>query len=962
MGIILKRSRQMFNELIGTNSFDEIFKNSIRDYYIYGFKSFEQFAKGRQRINEQWEVFSRILGAKWYLEKRKNGRNQITLKTEAVGSENPVDDLYFLHNLKQGGDYLAYLLDLDPRSDVRGGAGQLPVDCDTLESLEGKNGKRKLEDVNELEYAIIQNWLNEIGQKGPGKGAAGAGEDQDICMPVRINRQLNIWSPSTRYGSGYRTVINRTGDLYAYGILENLKDDPKRRNRWLQKEWAAYSPSGKRYLRETSGNNYWFKSDLTMEKLAEACGADTHSRYRFLCELKSMCRFFSQYYPLGEIGTILASRCGNEVEEKEVFRFKHNYLQRTLYDYNFIDLLTAIEKNCLCLVRYSHAVSSVSFEELMIPLEIRISVVNGREYVMYYHLTEQKIKALRLEFIDEITVYSSVKSIQKVKPAEKKAGQEGYTEEQILEELDVKFLASSVDKQIRTAKQMLRYIWGTEVSACVVSDSWRDQLITYEFDIACTEQESYILSRLDRENRAGFENHTLSIFPTKELRTWIRSFYVRVRQVSRMDTEDFHIDDDVEAMWGTYYGGRYFQDRDLEASGRREITDSGKADRKAECAEFVYKIEGNRVPETEGHGALFHELFSRYMIILANAVLKCAADSRKNIEEALREEAVKSLDYYNTKEIESVVRELKAYARDSGLIDQNGQTIFVMPPCDYLFHLLPLTKVEVRWLLTILEDPLAGIFLTEEWRRGLKEILSRAPRTDGAFQIQKICYFDRYQGKGNLESEGKRISPSGRITKKERIFLKLIYEAMKSEKKIRVSFRNWKGEKRSVICAPAWVEYSRRDDIFRIWYVQHKTEKIMKINLPRITALTVLDGSRYHLDREKKLLEERYQDTMTKIKVEFYQGKRNLPDRILTEFSLWKKKCIYDPQTEKYTMTLYYSTEDEKEILVRLLGYGPYIKILASEDNYVLEEIKRRIAVQRDLTQTQKMEHVLTLS
>ena len=143
-----------------------------------------------------------------------------------------------------------------------------------------------------------------------------------------------------------------------------------------------------------------------------------------------------------------------------------------------------------------------------------------------------------------------------------------------------------------------------------------------------------------------------------------------------------------------------------------------------------------------------------------------------------------------------------------------------------------------------------------------------------------------------------------------------------------------------MICAPAWVEYSRRDDIFRIWYVQHKTEKIMKINLPRITALTVLDGSRYHLDREKKLLEERYQDTMTKIKVEFYQGKRNLPDRILTEFSLWKKKCIYDPQTEKYTMTLYYSTEDEKEILVRLLGYGPYIKILASEDNYVLEEIK----------------------
>ena len=59
-----------------------------------------------------------------------------------------------------------------------------------------------------------------------------------------------------------------------------------------------------------------------------------------------------------------------------------------------------------------------------------------------------------------------------------------------------------------------------------------------------------------------------------------------------MDTEDFHIDDDVEAMWGTYYGGRYFQDRDLEAPGRREITDSGESRQESGVCGFVYKIEG----------------------------------------------------------------------------------------------------------------------------------------------------------------------------------------------------------------------------------------------------------------------------------------------------------------------------------------------------------------------------------
>ena len=46
MGIILEKSKLVFDELIGTNSFDETFKNSIRDYYVYGFKSYDQCSKG----------------------------------------------------------------------------------------------------------------------------------------------------------------------------------------------------------------------------------------------------------------------------------------------------------------------------------------------------------------------------------------------------------------------------------------------------------------------------------------------------------------------------------------------------------------------------------------------------------------------------------------------------------------------------------------------------------------------------------------------------------------------------------------------------------------------------------------------------------------------------------------------------------------------------------------------------
>ena len=41
--------------------------------------------------------------------KKKKGRNQIVLKTMPSGTDNPVDDFYFLHNLSKIGDYLNYL-------------------------------------------------------------------------------------------------------------------------------------------------------------------------------------------------------------------------------------------------------------------------------------------------------------------------------------------------------------------------------------------------------------------------------------------------------------------------------------------------------------------------------------------------------------------------------------------------------------------------------------------------------------------------------------------------------------------------------------------------------------------------------------------------------------------------------------------------------------------------------------
>ena len=51
-------------------------------------------------------------------------------------------------------------------------------------------------------------------------------------------------------------------------------------------------------------------------------------------------------------------------------------------------------------------------------------------------------------------------------------------------------------------------------------------------------------------------------------------------------------------------------------------------------------------------------------------------------------------------------------------------------------------------------------------------------------------------------------------------------------------------------------------------------------------------------------------------------------------------------------MTIHYPKFDEKEILVRLMGYGPYVRVVNDEDGYILNEIKERIRIQRDILQT----------
>ena len=238
----------------------------------------------------------------------------------------------------------------------------------------------------------------------------------------------------------------------------------------------------------------------------------------------------------------------------------------------------------------------------------------------------------------------------------------------------------------------------------------------------------------------------------------------------------------------------------------------------------------------------------------------------------------------------------------------------------------------------------------------IKDWLHKAPYKVTPFKMDVINYYDRYNHVSGSVTRKKTIKQSGCFLRKQINFLNILQDSMEKQVKIKVTFKNRNGQTRAIICAPVKIEYSRKDDTFRVWHIDENRKWISKINLPRILKIEQLFDQKYCLGTEQELLNKIYEDTIKKVKFEFYKGGRNLPDRILTEFSAWKKTCTYDITTKKYTITLFYSQQDEKEILIRLMGYGPYIKVLKQKENQLLEELKRRIAKQRDIIQTREFE------
>lgn len=211
--------------------------------------------------------------------------------------------------------------------------------------------------------------------------------------------------------------------------------------------------------------------------------------------------------------------------------------------------------------------------------------------------------------------------------------------------------------------------------------------------------------------------------------------------------------------------------------------------------------------------------------------------------------------------------------------------------------IMPLTTLEKRWLKALLDDPRIKLF--DVSAKGLKDV-------EPLYNSDTFVYFDKYIDGDDFENP--------EYIKN----FKTILNAVKEKRKLVIHFKSNKGKGYSVCVIPHKLEYSQKDDKFRLIGVTSRDTLI--INLARITKCSMSDKYSKCEDREEK----RRLDTL----VLELTDERNSLERVMHHFSYLKK------ETERlddkhYRITLEYDRDGETEILIRILLFGPMVKVIS---------------------------------
>lgn len=732
--------------------------------------------------------------------------------------------------------------------------------------------------------------------------------------------QLQCFFPSSiGLFCGDNTAINcRLNQLAALGVIQKVPSSTKSK-KVAENTWRLVGRTLSELILKGS------------ESLAE-------SELEFENAFYSAIDFYSKYYPLGIIGSIIKGRLDRiGARDNSAFRFRHEYFMQALNDFNLIDLLYVIENNRWCEIKYRHGTAQFSSTLLCKPIEIRTSSTTGREFLIFYNPVKRSCTNLRLEFIEEIIAYDEsdvLKALERINSSEQ-------------------ITVSTVVADIERAYAALKYMWGVSFSEKQESNviepiQTKDVKITIAYD---EKNEYYIKNRLLRESRSNTEQIGVSVHPEKglitfgarvsdpqEMRPWMRSLYSRIRNVEGIETENFSLLEDIEKCING-----------MEVLKEEKILPPNRWTGKSATVGRI--SNGELVRE---HEAIFNEIFGVYYYIIAEVILCCCSnsDSNKLSNEKINNIVKKVRRWYSSRGGNQTSRlsldeitwlfENDAFGKKS---KANGKEQIEFkyqcdPDTEFYKDVLPLTTLEIRWIKTILSDERIVCFFSERQLDFIKVYMDTEYPEITPLPVNNLVNFDKHIPIDSIE----KLAEQSLIT--------TLIKAINQKMLVDITYVTRYGKEIVGEFKPIVIEFSKRNNKFQAQMQSCENNRFYSINLSQIISLTIVPDEFEYFETLQNYEKHRELNERS-VDIQFYDV-RNTADRILTEFSPWKKYCEYDRETKIYTLHLFYQKDEELDLVVRLMGYGGNIHFVNKEHS-IAREILRRYEKQRSIILEREM-------
>lgn len=294
---------------------------------------------------------------------------------------------------------------------------------------------------------------------------------------------------------------------------------------------------------------------------------------------------------------------------------------------------------------------------------------------------------------------------------------------------------------------------------------------------------------------------------------------------------------------------------------------------------------------------IFSELYSAYYNAVA-AILSRIIDGERSEKEL--QKAINDLAFS-----ESALTVMPSLKREEWQLVHGDMTTPIKNK-----PTMPLTLLQKRWLKAISLDPRIRLFDIQ------------LPDLDGIeplFTPDDYRIYDKY-------ANGDDFSDPEYIRQ-----FRIILDAIREKGQVRFSMTNRGGTEMFVRCRPLRLEYSEKDDKFRV--ITEGWHAVSTVNLSKIRGCVPYTGEMPVMGSER----EKVYDTLT-VKI---CDDRNALERFMLHFAHFEKQAKRLDK-KSYLVKIRYCRDDETELVIRILSFGPMAEVVGSESfrNLIIQRLK----------------------